>query len=102
MALAFQAKKQERVWGAGMKSVVEHIRTMSGRLVYYSNELDKIASDLEKDPDPMLAAQALNSIGNCISNLKMDILVTRIVRELRNDSLAGGKLPNDANSRKGA
>ena len=54
---------------------------MADTLRKYSNELDKIAKKMYETNDISIASDAVNSFMNCIQNCRLDLLVTRPIRE---------------------
>lgn len=68
-----------------MKDVVptiEAIRKMADTLRSYAKELDSIATRMDRDQDFAYAGEALHAISNCFSNLRIDLLATRPIRDL--------------------
>jgi hypothetical protein len=60
---------------------VDIIRLMSRRLSDAAKELDKISEKIIETNDLTYASEAMQTISNSILNLRLDLLVTRPLRE---------------------
>lgn len=61
----------------------EIIEQMADRAAKCSKELEKIALQMREANDITLACEAVNCMSNLYANLRMDLLVTRPIRELQ-------------------
>lgn len=50
-------------------------------LRHYATELERIAENMRTRQDITYAAEALGAITNCMGSLRLDLLVTRPLRE---------------------
>ena len=66
-----------------VKPTVEVILAMSNNMENYAKELRRIANDMNESGDITYAAEALQAIVNCSSNMRMDLLVSRPIREFQ-------------------
>ena len=66
-----------------VKPTVEVILAMSNNMEDYAKELRRIANDMNESGDITYAAEALQAIVNCSSNMRMDLLVSRPIREFQ-------------------
>ena len=57
------------------------IQDMANNLKHYAMELERIKASMIKYNDISYAGEALNSVTSCFSNMRMDLLVTRPIRE---------------------
>lgn len=64
-----------------VEPTVTVILDMADTLNRYSRELKAIARKMETDGDISRASEALTCITNCVQNLRLDLLVTRPIRE---------------------
>jgi hypothetical protein len=74
-----------------VKPTVELIRESTIRMRQYANELERLAKNMEDGNDLSLASEALSIISNCFSNIRLDLFVTRPLREY--ERTANAKLP---------
>jgi len=58
------------------------IDDMADRMRKYAEDLTKIAASMREKKDLNYAAEATNTVCNCIQNLRLDLLVTRPIREM--------------------
>ena len=68
-----------------VEPTVEVINEMADKLEYYAGGLRQIANLITKYKDLSYAADAIQAIKNMNSNLRTDLLVTRPLREYRNE-----------------
>ncbi len=59
----------------------EAIHNMADTMRYFALELDKIADRMVEAGDLSYGGEALGCVSNCMLNLRLDLLVTRPVRE---------------------
>lgn len=64
----------------------EAIREMANTLLRYSQEMEAIAIKMVERNDITYASQAASAISNCMQNLRLDLIVTRPIREFMRES----------------
>jgi hypothetical protein len=64
------------------KPTEETMREMADRMRYYADEVDRCADKLEKSGDFHYAAEAISCITNMMTNIRIDLLVTRPIRAM--------------------
>jgi len=69
------------------KPTVETLKEMATSLRHSADRIDRLATGLEETGEWECAALALTSISNLFMNLRLDLLVTRPVRELERELL---------------
>ena len=62
-----------------------HIEAMAQELKHYSRHLEMLAKLTRKRNDLDYAAEAAQSIANLIGNVRLDLLVMRPIRAMRNE-----------------
>jgi len=65
-----------------VKQTQETINEIADQLEYYAADLRWISEKMGIKNDISYAAEAMNTIRNCFGNLRIDLLVTRPIREL--------------------
>lgn len=64
-----------------VKPTAEIVNDMAETLERYSRELRNISKKMIETDDISRASEAITVVSNCIANLRMDLLVTRPIRE---------------------
>jgi len=64
-----------------VKPVTEVIREAAETMHSYSERMNKLADDIESSGDLSSCGEALNMISNMLANIRMDLFVTRPIRE---------------------
>ena len=64
---------------------VKHIREMSQTLRHYADQFESVAKRMEDTGDLTYAAEIVGGVSNLIQNLRMDLLVTRPIREYQKE-----------------
>ncbi len=64
-----------------VEPTVQIIYDMVDNLIRASDNLKRLALKMRKNKDLTYAAEAINTITNCMQNLRLDLLVTRPLRE---------------------
>jgi hypothetical protein len=65
-----------------VEPTAEVIDTMAKNLVRAAKHMEGFAADMRAKKDLTYAAEAINAVSNLISQLRLDLLVTRPIREL--------------------
>lgn len=63
------------------ESTAAVIADMVDTMKRYTRELERIGQKMINTNDVSLASEALNAVTNCMQNLRLDLLVTRPIRE---------------------
>ena len=69
-----------RVW-----QTAKSIDNMAETMLRYSANLKKTAAKMRESGDITYASEAMNDVTNCIMNLRLDQLVSRVIREGENN-----------------
>ena len=64
-----------------VEPTAKHIDEMAHQLIYYADQLKRVAAKMRETGDISYAAEAMNAIPNCVQNLRLDLLVMRPLRE---------------------
>ena len=64
-----------------VKPTVDIIHSMSKRLREAADDLDRTAKSMTEKNDLTYASEAMQSVSNSIMNLRLDLLITRPLRE---------------------
>ena len=64
-------------------ATVNNIRRMANVMHQYAEELDRVAVNIERTGDITYAAEAATTVVNCLINLRIDLLVSQPIRELK-------------------
>jgi hypothetical protein len=73
--------EKPRVVKVDVEPTVAVIMDMAATMERYAAEMKAVARKMLIDGDISRAAEALTSITNCFQNLRLDLLVTRPIRE---------------------
>ena len=65
------------------QSTVEAINQTAARMEEYAAEIRRIGLKISETGDLERTADVVNAVTNCIMNLRLDLLVTRPLREMR-------------------
>lgn len=65
------------------KPTSQVIREIGARLRAKADEMDEIANSMDTTKDLTYASEAINAISNLIFNCRLDLLVTRPIREYK-------------------
>lgn len=57
------------------------IDNMADNLIRYAADLKRLALRMRENKDLTYTSEAINTITNCILNLRLDLLITRPLRE---------------------
>lgn len=66
------------------------IKDMARTMNNYAKELERISAKMIERNDMSLAAEAMSAVTNCLSNMRLDLLVTRPIREYERESNTNG------------
>ncbi len=64
-----------------VESTAQIIDDMADNLIRASDDLKRLVLKMRENKDLTYAAEAINTITNCMQNLRLDLLVTRPLRE---------------------
>lgn len=64
-----------------VKPTAEAIHDMAETFKRYGKEMEKIAERMIETGDITYASQAATAVSNCMQNLRIDLIVTRPLRE---------------------
>lgn len=67
------------------KDTAETILEMAETMDRYARQLERCADKLDKTGEFEYAAEALSTVINCLGNLRLDLLVTRPIREYQRE-----------------
>lgn len=70
---------------ADVKPTADIIAQMAITLKRYSEDLERCAERMVETGDWHYASEAAQTVTNCFANLRLDLLVTRPIRELTRD-----------------
>jgi DNA-binding ferritin-like protein len=71
----------DKIMDINVEPTAEAIDTMAERVQRYSDELTSIAKRMREKKDISYAAEATNAAVNMLQNLRLDLLVSRPIRE---------------------
>lgn len=63
-------------------STVEVVDQIAGQLRRYADDIERIGKQMRERQDLTLASEVLCEIRNCFHNLRLDLLVSRPLREM--------------------
>jgi urease gamma subunit len=69
-----------------VRPTAEAIDYMAEELVYRAKELQRIAGAMREKKDLLYASEAIQVISNLINQLRLDLLVTRPLREMNRET----------------